>query len=146
MKKFSKKGVLLFAGAMAVCAFAMPSMASASSWAWLARITRSTSATSGSPATRSAARRCAPARRLLRGREHGKYRDHLRHVYRLYFGHPGHPDLHCDSGGDFPVDCDCGDHEQHPIHGVDIDIPLENTPTGALCGPSSTNRSRSLAL
>ena len=32
MKKFSKKGVLLFAGAMAVCAFAMPSMASASSW------------------------------------------------------------------------------------------------------------------
>jgi hypothetical protein len=32
MKKFSKKGVLLFAGAMAVCAFAMPSMASAASW------------------------------------------------------------------------------------------------------------------
>ena len=32
MKKFSKKGVLLFAGAMAVCAFAMPAMASASSW------------------------------------------------------------------------------------------------------------------
>ena len=32
MKKFSKKGVLLFAGAMAACAFAMPSMASASSW------------------------------------------------------------------------------------------------------------------
>ena len=32
MKKFPKKGVLLFAGAMAVCAFAMPSMASASSW------------------------------------------------------------------------------------------------------------------
>jgi hypothetical protein len=31
MKKFSKKGVLLFAGAMAVCAFAMPSMASAAS-------------------------------------------------------------------------------------------------------------------
>ena len=32
MKKLSKKGVLLFAGAMAVCAFAMPAMASASSW------------------------------------------------------------------------------------------------------------------
>jgi hypothetical protein len=32
MKKFSKKGVLLFAGAMALCAFMMPSMASASSW------------------------------------------------------------------------------------------------------------------
>jgi hypothetical protein len=32
MKKFSKKGVLQFAGAMAVCAFVMPSMASASSW------------------------------------------------------------------------------------------------------------------
>ena len=32
MKKFSKKSVLLFAGAMAVCAFAMPSMASAASW------------------------------------------------------------------------------------------------------------------
>ena len=32
MKKFSTKSVLLFAGAMAVCAFAMPSMASASSW------------------------------------------------------------------------------------------------------------------
>jgi hypothetical protein len=32
MKKFSKKGVLLFAAAMALCAFAMPSMASASSW------------------------------------------------------------------------------------------------------------------
>ena len=32
MKRFSKKGVLLFAGAMAVCAFAMPSTASASSW------------------------------------------------------------------------------------------------------------------
>ena len=32
MKKFSKKGVLLFAGAMAVCAFVMPSMASAASW------------------------------------------------------------------------------------------------------------------
>jgi hypothetical protein len=32
MKKFSKKGVLLFAAAMALCAFAMPSMASAASW------------------------------------------------------------------------------------------------------------------
>jgi hypothetical protein len=32
MKKFSKKSVLLFAAAMALCAFAMPSMASASSW------------------------------------------------------------------------------------------------------------------
>jgi hypothetical protein len=32
MKKFSKKGVLLFVGALAVCAFAMPSMASAASW------------------------------------------------------------------------------------------------------------------
>jgi hypothetical protein len=31
MKKFSKKGILLFAAAMALCAFA-PSMASASSW------------------------------------------------------------------------------------------------------------------
>jgi hypothetical protein len=32
MKKLSKKGVLLFAAAMALCAFAMPSMASAASW------------------------------------------------------------------------------------------------------------------
>jgi hypothetical protein len=32
MKKFSKKGVLLFAAAMALCAFVMPSMASAASW------------------------------------------------------------------------------------------------------------------
>jgi hypothetical protein len=32
MKKFSKKGVLLFAGAMAVCAFVLPSIASAASW------------------------------------------------------------------------------------------------------------------
>jgi hypothetical protein len=32
MKKFSRKGVLLFVGAMAVCAFTMPSMASAASW------------------------------------------------------------------------------------------------------------------
>jgi hypothetical protein len=32
MKKFSKKGVLLFAAAMALCAFAMPSMSSAASW------------------------------------------------------------------------------------------------------------------
>ena len=32
MKKISKKSVLLFAAAMAICAFAMPSMASASSW------------------------------------------------------------------------------------------------------------------
>jgi hypothetical protein len=32
MKKFSQKGVLLFVAAMALCAFAMPSMASASSW------------------------------------------------------------------------------------------------------------------
>ncbi len=32
MKKFLKKGVLLFVAAMALCAFAMPSMASASSW------------------------------------------------------------------------------------------------------------------
>ncbi len=32
MKKLSKKGVLLFVAAMALCAFAMPSMASASSW------------------------------------------------------------------------------------------------------------------
>ena len=32
MKKFSTKSVALFAGAMAVCTFAMPSMASASSW------------------------------------------------------------------------------------------------------------------
>ena len=32
MTKFSKKGVLLFAGAMAVCAFVMPSMASAATW------------------------------------------------------------------------------------------------------------------
>jgi hypothetical protein len=32
MKKFSKKGVLLLAGAMAVCAFVTPSMASAASW------------------------------------------------------------------------------------------------------------------
>jgi hypothetical protein len=32
MKKFSKKGVLLFAAAMALCAFALPSMASAASW------------------------------------------------------------------------------------------------------------------
>jgi hypothetical protein len=32
MKKFSKKGVLLFAGAMAVCAFVLPAAASASSW------------------------------------------------------------------------------------------------------------------
>ncbi len=32
MKKFSKKGVLLFVAAMALCAVAMPSMASASSW------------------------------------------------------------------------------------------------------------------
>jgi hypothetical protein len=30
--KFSKKGILLFAAAMALCAFAMPSMASAASW------------------------------------------------------------------------------------------------------------------
>ncbi len=36
MKKFSKKGVLLFAAVMALCAFAMPSMASASSWGPLA--------------------------------------------------------------------------------------------------------------
>jgi hypothetical protein len=32
MKKFSTKSTLLFAAAMAVCAFAMPSMASAASW------------------------------------------------------------------------------------------------------------------
>ncbi len=32
MKKASKKGVSLFVAAMALCAFAMPSMASASSW------------------------------------------------------------------------------------------------------------------
>jgi hypothetical protein len=32
MKKLSKKGALLFATAMAFCAFAMPSMASAASW------------------------------------------------------------------------------------------------------------------
>jgi hypothetical protein len=32
MKKFSRKGVLLFASAMAVCAFVAPSMASAASW------------------------------------------------------------------------------------------------------------------
>jgi hypothetical protein len=32
MKKFSKKGVLLFAAAMALCAFVLPSMASAASW------------------------------------------------------------------------------------------------------------------
>jgi hypothetical protein len=32
MKKFSKKGLLLFAGAMAICAFVMPSVASAASW------------------------------------------------------------------------------------------------------------------
>jgi hypothetical protein len=32
MRKFFRKGVLLFAGVMAVCAFAVPSMASAASW------------------------------------------------------------------------------------------------------------------
>jgi hypothetical protein len=32
MKKFSKKGILLFAGAMALCAFMLPSVASAASW------------------------------------------------------------------------------------------------------------------
>jgi hypothetical protein len=32
MKKFSKKGVLLFVGAMAVCAFVMPALSSAASW------------------------------------------------------------------------------------------------------------------
>jgi hypothetical protein len=32
MKKFSKKGVLLFAGAMAVCAFVLPGVSSAASW------------------------------------------------------------------------------------------------------------------
>jgi hypothetical protein len=32
MKKFSKKGILLFAAAMALCAFAIPSMASAASF------------------------------------------------------------------------------------------------------------------
>jgi hypothetical protein len=32
MKKLSKKGVLLLAGVMALCAFVMPSMASAASW------------------------------------------------------------------------------------------------------------------
>jgi hypothetical protein len=32
MKKFSKKGILLFAAALALCAFMMPSIASASSW------------------------------------------------------------------------------------------------------------------
>lgn len=32
MKKFSRKGVLLFAGAMAICAFVLPSVASALSW------------------------------------------------------------------------------------------------------------------
>jgi hypothetical protein len=32
MKKFSKKSLVLFAGVMAVCALAMPSMASALSW------------------------------------------------------------------------------------------------------------------
>jgi hypothetical protein len=35
MKKFSKKGVLLFAAAMALCAFMMPSVASAASWGGL---------------------------------------------------------------------------------------------------------------
>jgi hypothetical protein len=33
MKKFSKKGMLLFVGAMAVCAFALPGVSSAASWA-----------------------------------------------------------------------------------------------------------------
>jgi hypothetical protein len=32
MKKLSKKGVLLFVGAMAVCAFVMPAMSSAATW------------------------------------------------------------------------------------------------------------------
>jgi hypothetical protein len=32
MRKFSRKGILLFAGVMALCAFAVPSMASAASW------------------------------------------------------------------------------------------------------------------
>jgi hypothetical protein len=32
MKTFSKKGILLFAAAMALCAFVLPSMASAASW------------------------------------------------------------------------------------------------------------------
>lgn len=32
MKSFSKKGILLFAGAMAICAFVLPSVASAASW------------------------------------------------------------------------------------------------------------------
>jgi hypothetical protein len=32
MKKFSKKGLLLFVGAMAVCAFVLPAVSSAASW------------------------------------------------------------------------------------------------------------------
>jgi hypothetical protein len=32
MKKFSKKGLVLFAGVMAVCAFVLPAMSSAASW------------------------------------------------------------------------------------------------------------------
>ena len=69
MKKFSKKGVLLFAGAMALCAFVMPSMASAASWGPIGRITRLTRPTSGFTSATPAAgsRRSARLRRLLRG-------------------------------------------------------------------------------
>jgi hypothetical protein len=36
MKRFPKKGILLFAGALAVCAFVLPSMTSAASWSPIA--------------------------------------------------------------------------------------------------------------
>ncbi len=55
MKKFSKKSVVLFAGVMAVCAFALPSMASALSWAPVGGADHALTSTNLSFATEGAA-------------------------------------------------------------------------------------------
>jgi hypothetical protein len=141
MKKFSKKGLLLFAGAMAVCAFAMPAMASASSWGTIGthHVLTSTNLGFSSDATGTQSM-CTGASFTARVTSAANLEITAGGFSGCQLAAPslGATCTATSTGTSFPWTATAVTTSNIQIHGVDIDIPLE----GASCGPLASQNLR----
>jgi hypothetical protein len=153
MKKFSEKGVLLFAGAMAVCAFVMPSMASASSWGTIGahhvlhssdigftgtsqvfgRVTSSCTRSSFTANVASATNLNISA---------AQFGGHCVGIFPDVMGAPTCTATAAATG--LPWQGTAVTTSNIQIHGIAIDVTFENTPGNTSCSASAVNDARVL--
>jgi hypothetical protein len=153
MKKFSKKGVLLFAGAMAVCAFVMPSMASAASWGPVGLSTVLHSSNIGFTSTSPVFGRVSSSCTRSSFTAHVVTATNLNITTASFGGHciGVFPDVAnaptCTATTNttlLPWRGTAVTTSDIEIHGINIDITFENTPGNTSCSASPVNDSKVL--